>query len=58
MLEDLLEPYLSMMKVFLMLIVTEKGDSDREKFKFDFLIILRMKSLVSKASVQKFYCLS
>ena len=51
MLEDLVEPFLSFMKVFLMFIVREKGDSDREKFKFDFLIKLRIKSLVSEASM-------
>ena len=45
------------MKLFLMLRVTEKGDSLKEKFKFDFLTRLSRYSQVSDASILMFMIL-
>ena len=52
---DLEDPSLHLMKVFLMRIDTEKGDSVKLKVKLDFLIKLRIYSLVSLASILMFY---
>ena len=47
-------PFLSLMKVFLMLIETANGDSLMEKFKLDFLTHLSSCSQISDGSILMF----